>query len=508
MKLLFFILVSPLANLALCFTPLIASADDVYRFHLTGEPHTLDPQLTSSASGNYVVHNLYRGLMKYDADKGLQPEGASSCKMEKLRIHCSISEHHLWSDGQKVKAEDYVRSFRRIIDSKNKIPQAEFLFAIKNAKAIWAGKLPPDQLGVTAVGDSNLKIELESADADFLGKLAHPALSPIRALKFPGKEDAATLLSTGPYKMREWKAGNHIVMEPNPYYFGGAKDRPVVEVFFIDDDSTALRLYEAGKLSLLRRLPTANIPEFKDRADFYKIPVGRFDYLGFSPALKDFPKLRKALSESLDYENFKTIFNSVGRPGCPSLPPKMYEGDLCLPYKLAAAQKLFKEQTWPETVRKQYGFSQMGGDDILRGSEWFQGQWKKNLGLTIDLDSEENGVYTKRLASSPPAVFRKGVGLDRPSCLAGVEIFESKSPENYIGLKSQAYDHIVDQLRSEANPAKARRLCSKAIRLLIIENWIIPLGEFRFFMLASPKFTGWKINILNQLDLANLKIAH
>jgi oligopeptide transport system substrate-binding protein len=51
----------------------------------------------------------------------------------------------------------------------------------------------------------------------------------------------------------------------------------------------------------------------------------------------------------------------------------------------------------------------------------------------------------------------------------------------------------------------AKKLCTDAIHILADENWIVPLGEIHFSLLVSPKFTGWKLNSLNQLDLTGLK---
>src|SRR5688572_7116824 len=100
-----------------------------FRMHLLSEPQTLDPQTTSSASGNYLFHNIYRGLYVYDGQ--LKPEGAKSCKREARRLRCVLKPMR-WSDGSPVTAGQYVNSFRRLIDSSNKSPQADVLFTLKN----------------------------------------------------------------------------------------------------------------------------------------------------------------------------------------------------------------------------------------------------------------------------------------------------------------------------------------------------------------------------------------
>lgn len=482
------------------------AAEPVFRFHLVGEPHTLDPQVSASASGNYVIQNVLRGLTRYDSDRGLVNEGAKSCHASHhgLRVECHLSPHHRWSDGQLVKAADYVRAFRRLVNPDNRSPQVELLFSLKNARAIWNRKMPVEKLGAEAIDDRTLRLDLEAADPELLMKMIHPALAPQRSNKIPDLAHAPDFLATGPYRIREWKKGNRVILEPNPYYDGGDPKRPVVESLFIEDDSTALRLYELGDLTFLRRVPTEQIPAYRHRPDFMQLPMARFDYLGFGPSLKPYPQLRKALSLSLDFENFRHLFDALGRPGCPSLPTKLYSAPLCLNFNPKAAKSLYASQPWPKNVPKRLGFSKMGGADIQRSAEWFQGQWSKNLGLLLELDSQEQVVYLNTLKADPPAVFRKGIGLERPTCLAALENFVKDGPENYIQLDSKKYFEVLDRLKVETSPAKAKKLCTEAIHVLMDENWLIPLGEIHFTMLVNPHYQGWKINSINQLDLSGL----
>jgi len=479
----------------------------VFSFHLLSEPHTLDPQSSTASSGNYVIQNLRRGLTRYDNDKGLLNEGAESCRVSHrgLRVECRISALHKWSDGEKVVASDYVRSFQRLVQVENRSPLAELLFSVKNARAIWNQKMPVEKLGVQAMDDRTLRIDLETVDPELLLKMTHPALAPMRKDEVYDIAQAKKFLSTGPYRIREWKKGNRIILEPNTDYPGDRNDRPLVEALFIEDDSTALRLYDLGDLTFLRRMPAAQIPAYRHRPDFFQVPMARFDYLGFAPSLKPYPNLRKALALSLDFNNFRDLFDALGRPGCPSLPTKLYDGPVCLNFDPKKAKELYQSQLWPEGVPKQLGFSKMGGDDIQRAAEWFQGQWKKNLGLQLELTPQEQVVYLRTLKTSPPAIFRKGIGLERPSCLAGLENFAKENPENYIGMDSKKYLDIVDQLHKESDPRKVKKLCTQAIHILMDENWLIPLGEIHFTMLADPHYQGWKINSINQLDLSDLR---
>jgi oligopeptide transport system substrate-binding protein len=149
----------------------------------------------------------------------------------------------------------------------------------------------------------------------------------------------------------------------------------------------------------------------------------------------------------------------------------------------------------------------MGGDDIQKGMEWVQAQWSDNLNLQFALEGKEQGVYMNELRVRPATVFRKGVTLDRPTCLAALEVFRSDSPENYLKYSNMKFDNILKIMHKTKPSPKMRQLCQKGLDLLLSENIMIPLGEIHFSMLQDGKFIGWELNELNQLDLTNLKLA-
>ena len=155
----------------------------------------------------------------------------------------------------------------------------------------------------------------------------------------------------------------------------------------------------------------------------------------------------------------------------------------------------------------EFRFSSQGGEDIARAAEWFQGQWKKNLNILVELIPQEQLMYLQNLKSNPPAIFRKGVSLTRPTCLAALELFVTGHPENYIRLSDVKYDQLVNKLSTASKPEDKKRACRKGIEYLLNSHRLLPLGEMYFTMLASPKFKGWDVNEINQFDLTDLLAA-
>jgi oligopeptide transport system substrate-binding protein len=483
-------------------TPAADSA--VFRFHLFMEPSTLDPQAVTSATGNFVFNALYKGLFSYHGRKGLRGEGARTCRRTKHHLTCTLNPDHKWSNGERVTAHEYVATFRRLIDPKLSSPQSDLIFTLKNARSIWAGRMDVISLGVKALAPHILEFEFETEDSEFEYKLISPTLAPLPPGGFKRKENATEMITSGPYIISEWRAGAWIHMKRNPQYpdHGTRTAHPDVEAVFVENDATALSLYEAGRLTFLRRVVGADIERLRHRPGFQQIPMARFDYIGFGPALKDYPHVREALVKSVDFPQFLKLFDTRTAPGCPSLPAHYMDRAICQKFQPESARQLLKNKNLPKKI--EYQFSRMGGDDIARAAEFFQGQWRKNLGLEIELHGQEQGVYVRQLKVAPPAIFRRGVSLDRPSCLAALEIFGQDNPENFIHFDDPEYDRLLKSLNLVKGESVKRRLCRQAVERLLTSNRLIPLGEMYFTIMASPDFTGWDLNELNQLDLSEL----
>lgn len=479
-------------------------ANPPFRFHLLSEPHSLDPQSTSGTGGNYLFHAIYRGLFRFHSQRGLILEGAKSCKRTPLVLTCTLNPQHRWSLGGAIQAQDYVRSFQRLVDPVHKSAQAEVLFNVKNAREIWLGQKPVKELGVTAVDSVTLRIEFSQEDPEFEWKLIQPALSPWPATGLVDERKNVDRMNfSGPYRIVSWTAGQVLRLTANPGYgLKARRDRPDIEALIVSADSTALRLYENNRLSFLRRLPAAEIPRFKKSPEFLQVPMARFDYVGFGPDLNEQPDLRKALSQALDFRSFQIMFDALGPPGCPSLPSRLMDRLPCIKPDFAQSRELLKKVK--SLPKLQMHFSQLGGDDIARAAEWFQGQWKKNLKLEVQLSSVEQGVYLQRLKVRPPPIFRKGVSLDRPTCLAALELFTLDHPENFVGFKDDAFDGLVKKLATENSESKKKQLCREGMEALLASTRLIPLGQMYFSILVKPEFKDWDINELNQLDLTDL----
>lgn len=497
--------------LDLCPRASAAPASPVFRFSVSLEPTGADPTRISSSETNYFLVNIQRGLYFVDAAGDAKPEIAKSCVWLKAQTHmrCELKKNVKWSDGKPIRAAEFVESWSRLLSPKAKGLGAAILSGIKNADAIHKGTLGIETLGVKAVSASVLEITLEENDPEFLQRLSHPALVVTRTGVSYDRADITSAPVSGPYRVTEWKTANRIRLESNPFYDTIQKTkfpRPPVEILTLDDDETALNLYREGTLTFLRRLPTQYLKAWHDSKELHQIPVARFDYLGFGPGLREEPAFRHALASALNYEELRVIYSAPGVPGCPSIDPSWMSKVPCHTFDLEKAKQSWAKVSAELKQRRwTLHFSKLGGDDIQKGMEWAQSQWKKNLGFNVELKAVEQGVYVSGLRTSPPDLFRKGVGLERATCLAAVEIFSRGNPENFIRLDSKTYETGIQKLHYAKTASIRRQACTEVVQQLIDGAEIIPLGRIHFSLLAKPNFAGWVLNPLNHLDLSHLR---
>ncbi|MBX2986442.1 MAG: peptide ABC transporter substrate-binding protein [Bdellovibrionaceae bacterium] len=474
----------------------------LFRLHLPNEPTNLDPHQQKNSASSYLLFNLHRNVFVFDDERGLVPDLGESCERgrDRRQLTCTLKKNLRWSDGRPLTAEDFVSSYRKILDPRTGSPRADLLFAVKNAEDIYRGRKKIPELGVRALDERRLRFEFRDRAPDFEYNLTLSALAPSRGVP----EDPRQIVVSGPYRLLSWDKGRRLRLTANPHYPNGSPSRPDVEFVFVEDDGTALRLYEKGDLDFLRRLPTIYISRYKKSPEFHWIGVTRLDYLGFAPKWDAHPELRRALSLSLDFEELRKIFSAEGAPpGCPGLPENWASVPWpCLRFDPAAARAA-AQAAKPGPLRMNY--STQGGEDHRRAAEWQQEQWRKNAGLTVRVKGLENKIFLAELKKSPPDVFRKGLAPDRPTCYAALEKFTDPDSGNFLEFKDSRFRDLLNSLADAEKEADKKDLCLQGLKLLIEGNRLIPLGRMHFAVLAKENFFGWRLNQMNQLDLSALR---
>jgi len=263
-----------------------------------GEASTLIPILASDSASHAVAGQIYNGLIKYDKDLHIVGDLADSFDIAKdgLTITFHLRRGVKWHDGAPFTSHDVLYTYRVIIDPKTPTAYAEDFKQIKNLSA-------PDDLTVRV-----------TYDKPFAPALASWGTAILPAHLLEGRDITKSPLArrpvgTGPYRFKEWIAGQKIVLESNHDYFEG---RPWIDRYIyriIPDTSTMYMELKAGAVDLMGLTPVQYARQttgtgFTSRFNKYRYPSSGYVYMGYNlrhPLFTD-KRVRQALTAAINKE--------------------------------------------------------------------------------------------------------------------------------------------------------------------------------------------------------------
>ena len=202
-------------------------ADRTVRMELDGAPSTIDPLLVSASSELLVAYNVFEGLTRVEQDGSVSLAAAEKYTVDDSRTvyTFTLREDALWSDGEPVRAQDFVFGLRRAVDPVTKARAAFSLDCIENASQIVRGERPVTDLGATAVDDRTLVIRIQQPYDSFLSLMASNMAMPCREDFFnqaAGRYGMTqkTLLCNGPFAVRRWTDRVSMTLIRNGKYHG------------------------------------------------------------------------------------------------------------------------------------------------------------------------------------------------------------------------------------------------------------------------------------------------
>ncbi|WP_301098396.1 peptide ABC transporter substrate-binding protein [Otariodibacter sp.] len=162
----------------------------------------LDPHFIKVAADAAPVRDLFLGLMRFDPKGNIINGVAESYKTQDSKHWVfKIRNDVIWSNGEPVTADDFVESWKRLLDPRESSPLAQYLIymGLENAKEIFNGTKPLDDLGIHALNSQILQIDLKEPNQQLPKMLAHVALLPTYHGKKP--EDSNQIIVNGDYEV-------------------------------------------------------------------------------------------------------------------------------------------------------------------------------------------------------------------------------------------------------------------------------------------------------------------
>ena len=499
-----------------------ASGDDL-NVMLETPVQSLDPQQATDGTSFEVIADYTDGLMQMDSDGQAVPAIAESYELsdDGLTYTFHLRTDAKWSNGTPVTAADFVFAWQRAVDPAVASEYAYMLSDIgqvKNAAEIIAGEKDKSELGVTAVDDNTLKVELNVPVSYFLSLMYFPTFYPVNEEFFNSCGDTfgtspETVLSNGAYVLDDYQpAATAFHLTKNADYYDADRVKLAgLNYQVIQDSQQALMSYQNGDLDITL-VNGEQVDQVKDDPEFKTIGAGYLWYV--SPNMSAVPELnnqniRMALTMAIDRD---AITNDVLKDG--SLPTYT-----AVPMQFAAGpdgSDFSEDQTkfsdvcafdaekaadyWKKGL-EELGETEMTFEMIVDAddapqmvAQVLQEQWQQALpGLTVSIKVEpkKQRVQDMQDGNFQLALTRWGPDYADPMTYLGMWITDNS---NNYGLWSDAdYDAIIAECTTGDLCTDAEGRWAKmydAEKIVMDQAVIFPLYTQSNAQMQSSKVTG------------------
>jgi peptide/nickel transport system substrate-binding protein len=316
-----------------------------------GDISGLIPNITSDSASHEIGNLIYSNLIR--TDKVLVPEGELAERWDISKDEMTITFHLRkgvkWHDGEEVTAEDVDFTYRYMIDPKTPTAYAEPFRQVQRAEIVdrYTYRVTYDQPYAPALLSWGIWILprhiLESAWK------AGVDLRTTQQNRFP--------VGSGPYRFREWKTGEKIVLEANPDYFEGRPYLSRVVYRIIPDQSTIFLELKAQNIDMAGLAPIqyrrqTEYPAFQKAFHRYRYLSNGYAYLGFNLRDARFQdkRVRQAIAHAINkQEIIEGVLLGLGRPAVGPYKPGTwwYKDDVkTFPFDPERAKALLADAGW------------------------------------------------------------------------------------------------------------------------------------------------------------------
>jgi oligopeptide transport system substrate-binding protein len=392
-------------------------------------------------------------------------------------------------------------------------------FALQPQRATYAGSLRiepmrfilPDfeaTVGIEARDDRTLVVTLDNRTPYFPDLVAFYPLYPTQRANVErfGEPDftrAENLVTNGPYVMQFRRIRDRIRLVKNPHYWNAENVQlEVIDAMAISSDIAALNMYETGQLDWIPNVPPTVIPDLMERDDFHSAPILSVYFYRVNTTRKpmDDERVRQALNLAIDKAKIcKHILRAGELPATSLVPPALpgYEPPEGMEFNVTEARRLLSEAGYPNG----HNFPRI---EILYNThethqavaEVIQDDWKRNLGIRVDLRTLEWGTYLETQRTLQYQVSRAGWSADYGDPNTFLDMFVTGGANNQTGWSNKRYDELVYGAAAETDPERRLAMLREAEEIFIDKLPILPIAFSVSKDMVRPHVRGFSSNAL------------
>ena len=544
-------------------------ADDAMEWNIGADPATLDPGLNGASDGGDVINNTFEGLVR-EKNGVVYPGMAESWTVsaDGLTYTFTIRSNAKWSDGSKLTADDFVRSWLRGMDPRNAseyswiweytnvVGANEFVFADAESTDAQLDTLKA-AVGIKSLEEgAKFEVKLTAPTNWFVSLMSFYHFMPVPANATVEGDGAwaknpETAISNGPFHLTYYKVGEKLTLEKNKHYWNN--DEVGIEKingYFIDLATTAYARYEAGTMDVLNDVPSQMIPGLAVASqEFYNFALLGTYYANFNLSGTPFggtrdigdrdneilgnANLRKAMALSIDRTALTEAIATGAIPAAGFIPKGFADHngedfwentqdhseivaddgayDLAVTYFETAADELFPEATDPvQALRDKletmtYLYNTSEAHQQI--GELMQEMWADNLGFTIQLGNEEWATFQDTRTDGAYDISRGGWLTDFMDPSGMIGIFTQGNAYNDPDYYNADFEAKLEEAREATTAAAHFEALYEAHEIFMDDMPIIPIYHYSDVLLVKARIVGWSRSVLGTIDFSTAKFA-
>lgn len=480
------------------------------------DPKSLDPQKVEGTWANDIIGDMFIGLFTEDEAAKPIPGVAESWTVSDDKLTWTFKLRPMnWSDGEPVTADDFVFTFQRLFDPKTVgVAYASIHFGIKNSRAVNDGSLPVDQVGIKAIDDHTLEIQLEYPMPYLPGVLKHYTAFPLprhTLEKFGDKwTDPANIVVNGPYKVVQWRKGDFLLSRKNEG-FDGADKLCFSEVVYYPttNHDQMVRRAMAGEIDMNNSFPTGQLEETnKNLPGWPRIsPMMATTYVVTNTKKAPFNdmRVRKALGMAMDREYITgqilrggqiPSYNFVPMGMNDYTPAEFTWKSMPRPERLKEAATLLEQAGYGPNKPLKFEYLYRATGDNPRIAPVIQQNFKDIAPwVQAEIRQVETQALYDALKTKDYSISDTGWVADFNDPYNFLYLLDSRTgPMNYGDYSNPAYDALLDQSALETDTAKRSAILRQAEQLMLDDAAVLPMLTRVTQDIVSPKITGYADN--------------
>lgn len=501
-------------SLLIVFVGCSAKQENVVRINLGAEPASLDPRKARDLQSMTLARMFFEGLTRVNQQD--QPELALAEKVDVSadgKIYTFTLRSATWTNGDRVTAQDFVYAWTKSLEPHFPADQAFQLYVIKNGKAAKEGKVSLDQIGVKALDEKTLQVELQNPTPYFLELTALPIYFPF-SLKADQQSDIKKVVGNGPFVLKDWKHNDLLQVVKNKAYWDASHVKlNEIHLVMVPED-TELKMFERGELdwagSPLSILPVGSLAELKKSDKLHVKPflATYFFRANVEADLFQHPLMRKAFAEAIQRAEIVEHVTQGGQlPAKGLLPPSLRgkEDGALADGDIKTAQKDFENALEMLEVTRQelpsISLMYVTGERNHLIAQAVQEQWRKALQVNVELQPVERKVFFDRLSKKNYQLASGSWTADYNDGMNFLEIFKFKAGgSNNTAWENPRYRELLDRAAETAEAGERQHLFQQCENILMQEMPIIPLFHYTMLYLSNEKVKGVVLSNLGSID--------